>query len=82
MIPVIDFKSETLLEEIRKAYTTVGFAVFINTLSNKNQTTMNVWFALMKEFFKQDLKRFHSKGGGRESTQRFSYLLTFAHFPT
>jgi len=56
MIPVIDFKSETLLEEIRKAYTTVGFAVFINTLSNKNQTTMNVWFALMKEFFEQDLK--------------------------
>tara|TARA_B110000444_G_scaffold259956_1_gene305331 strand:+ start:1125 stop:1982 length:858 start_codon:yes stop_codon:yes gene_type:complete len=56
MIPVIDFKSKTLLEEIRKAYTTVGFAVFTNTLSNKDQTTMNVWFTLMKEFFKQDLK--------------------------
>jgi hypothetical protein len=37
MIPVIDFKSKTLLEEIRKAYTTVGFAVFINTLNNKDQ---------------------------------------------
>jgi len=57
MIPVIDFKSETLLEEIRKAYTTVGFAVFINTLNNKDQTTMNVWFDLMKEFFKQDLEQ-------------------------
>jgi len=57
MIPVIDFKSKTLLEEIRKAYTTVGFAVFINTLNNKDQTTMNVWFDLMKEFFKQDLEQ-------------------------
>jgi len=57
MIPVIDFKSKTLLKEIRKAYTTVGFAVFINTLNNKDQTTMNVWFDLMKEFFKQDLEQ-------------------------
>ena len=57
MIPVIDFKSKTLLEEIRKAYTTVGFAVFINTLNNKDETTMNVWFDLMKEFFKQDLEQ-------------------------
>lgn len=27
-VPIIDFKSESVLDEIRKAYTTVGFAVF------------------------------------------------------
>ena len=57
MIPVIDFKSSNILEEIRKAYTTVGFAVFTNTLQDKDQTTMNIWFDLMKEFFKQDLEK-------------------------
>ena len=56
MIPVIDFKSSNILEKIRKAYTTVGFAVFTNTLSDKDQTTMNVWFDLMKEFFNNDLE--------------------------
>ena len=56
MIPVIDFKSSNVLEKIRKAYTTVGFAVFTNTLSDKDQTTMNVWFNLMKEFFNNDLE--------------------------
>jgi basic membrane lipoprotein Med (substrate-binding protein (PBP1-ABC) superfamily) len=38
MIPVIDFKSETVLDEIREAYTTVGFAVFTNTLNNTRPT--------------------------------------------
>ena len=51
MIPVIDFKSESVLEEIREAYTTVGFAVFTNTLDSTEQATMNGWFDLMKEFF-------------------------------
>ena len=37
MIPVIDFQSTTVLEEIRKAYTTVGFAVFTNTLNKQDQ---------------------------------------------
>ena len=54
MIPVIDFQSKTVLEEIREAYTTVGFAVFTNTLQNKDQQTMKIWFDLMKGFFEQD----------------------------
>jgi hypothetical protein len=37
MIPVIDFKKDNVLEEIRKAYTTVGFAVFKNALSESDQ---------------------------------------------
>ncbi len=56
MIPVIDFNSETVLDEIREAYTTVGFAVFSNTLSNSEQTAMDKWFDLMKEFFELDIR--------------------------
>lgn len=56
MIPVIDFNSETVLDEIREAYTTVGFAVFSNTLSNSEQTAMDKWFDLMKEFFELDVR--------------------------
>jgi hypothetical protein len=44
MIPVIDFNSETVLDEIREAYTTVGFAVFTNTLNQQDQQTMKDWF--------------------------------------
>ena len=51
MIPVIDFNSETVLDEIREAYTTVGFAVFTNTLSNYDQIMMAIWFDDMKKFF-------------------------------
>lgn len=51
MIPVIDFKSETVLDEIREAYTTVGFAVFTNCLSEVDQAIMDLWFTKMKEFF-------------------------------
>ena len=54
MIPVIDFKSETVLDEIREAYTTVGFAVFQNALSDKDQNTMKSWWNLMQGFFEQD----------------------------
>ena len=56
MIPVIDFQSKTALEEIREAYTTVGFAVFINALSQPEQTTMNSWFDLMRQFFELDIE--------------------------
>ena len=35
MIPVIDFNSESVLDEIREAYTTVGFAVFSNALNKE-----------------------------------------------
>ena len=51
MIPVIDFTSETVLDEIREAYTTVGFAVFTDTLSRKDQDTMKEWWKLMQGFF-------------------------------
>ena len=51
MIPVIDFQSESVLEEIREAYTTVGFAVFTNALSALDKNIMNSWFDNMKEFF-------------------------------
>ena len=36
-VPIIDFKSESVLDEIRKAYTTVGFAVFTNTLASEDK---------------------------------------------
>jgi len=55
MIPVIDFTSETVLDEIREAYTTVGFAVFINALNKQDQTDMTVWWKLMREFFELNL---------------------------
>ena len=55
MIPVIDFNSETVLDEIREAYTTVGFAVFTNTLNQEDQQTMKDWFDYMKQFFELDL---------------------------
>src|SRR6056300_1460086 len=55
MIPVIDFNSETVLDEIREAYTTVGFAVFTNTLNTQDQQTMKDWFDYMKQFFELDL---------------------------
>ncbi len=54
MIPVIDFKSESVLDEIREAYTTVGFAVFTNSLNKQEQTDMTVWWKLMQDFFKID----------------------------
>ena len=56
MIPVIDFQSETVLEEIREAYTTVGFAVFKNCLHTQDQQTMRYWFKKMKKFFELDLE--------------------------
>jgi len=54
MIPVIDFKSESVLDEIREAYTTVGFAVFTNSLNKQEQTDMTVWWKLMQDFFDID----------------------------
>tara|TARA_Y100000389_G_C17450910_1_gene514735 strand:- start:1499 stop:2359 length:861 start_codon:yes stop_codon:yes gene_type:complete len=54
MIPVIDFTSESVLEEIREAYTTVGFAVFTNALNKQDQTDMTVWWKLMQDFFDID----------------------------
>jgi len=56
MIPVIDFQSETVLEEIREAYTTVGFAVLKNCLHTQDQQTMRYWFKKMKKFFELNLE--------------------------
>jgi len=56
MIPVIDFESETVLDEIREAYTTVGFAVFKNCLTVRDQQTMRYWFKKMKKFFELELE--------------------------
>ncbi len=50
MIPVIDFQSKTVLEDIREAYTTVGFAVFTDALHTKDQDTMKSWWKLMQRF--------------------------------
>ena len=51
MIPVIDFQSKTVLEEIREAYTTVGFAVFTDALNRQDQNDMKAWWKLMQDFF-------------------------------
>src|SRR6056300_763916 len=51
MIPVIDFQSKTVLEDIREAYTTVGFAVFQHALSDQDQNDMKCWWKLMQDFF-------------------------------
>jgi isopenicillin N synthase-like dioxygenase len=56
MIPVIDFREAKLLEKIREAYTTVGFAVFTNSLLPNDEKIMNEWFEQMKSFFQLDLK--------------------------
>lgn len=54
MIPVIDYNSDTILEEIREAYTTVGFAVFQHALNDRDQAHMKEWWTLMRQFFDQD----------------------------
>ena len=56
MIPIIDFKESNVLSQIENAYTTVGFAVFTNALSNTEQTDMNCWFDGMKSFFALDME--------------------------
>ena len=51
MIPVIDFKGPNVLDKIEEAYTTVGFAVFTNCLTEYEKTSMLVWSNKMKQFF-------------------------------
>lgn len=53
MIPIIDYNSKNILDEIEKAYTTVGFAVFQHALNDKDQDTMKQWWSVMKGFFEQ-----------------------------
>ena len=56
MIPVIDLKARDAFGQIRRAYTTVGFAVFTNCLSSNEQSDMSCWFDEMKLFFDLDLE--------------------------
>ena len=56
MIPIIDFKSKNVLDDIEQAYTTVGFAVFKNCLSEQERTALNYWFIAMKQFFELSLE--------------------------
>jgi len=63
MIPVIDLKSDTALQQIEEAYTTIGFAVFTNYFTPQEQTTYHTWFDTMKQFFELDL----------ETKQRYPY---------
>ena len=56
MIPVIDFTDTKLLDKIREAYTTVGFAVFTNSLPKNDKKIMNEWFEQMKSFFQLELE--------------------------
>ena len=37
MIPIIDFKSKNVLDDIEQAYTTVGSPVFKNTYPNRKE---------------------------------------------
>jgi len=66
MIPVIDLTAKDALDCINKAYTTVGFAVFVNALNDTEQLVMNTWFEDMKAFFKLpvEIKKKYSYNGG------------------
>ena len=57
MIPVIDFKGPNVLNKIEEAYTSVGFAVFTNCLTSCEQTSMESWSKIMKEFFNLPLEK-------------------------
>ena len=57
MIPVIDFKGPNVLDKIKEAYTTVGFAVFTNCLTSHEQDSMEAWSETMKEFFSLPLEK-------------------------
>lgn len=57
MIPVIDFKGPNVLNKIEEAYTSVGFAVFTNCLTSYEQTSMESWSKIMKEFFNLPLEK-------------------------
>ena len=55
MIPVIDFQSPQALTQIETAYTTLGFAVFENALTQQSQLDITEWHQEMQKFFELDL---------------------------
>ena len=62
MIPIIDLNNNYALQHIEDAYTTVGFAVFINAFSTKQQHVFDLWFDQMKAFFELDIATKNSYG--------------------
>ena len=76
MIPVIDFKGPNVLDKIKEAYTTVGFAVFTNCLTSHEQDSMEAWSEKMKEFFNLSLeKKMQYAYEGTESNIGYTMLL-------
>ena len=51
MIPVIDLNSSYANQHIEDAYTSVGFAVFTNSLTQIEKSDIISWFSEMKAFF-------------------------------
>jgi isopenicillin N synthase-like dioxygenase len=67
-IPIIDFRSKTCIEEMHRAYTTCGFAVFTNVY-NEWLSEFQDWKHLMEEFFQLplDVKKKYTYSGVRGS---------------
>ena len=67
-IPIIDFRSKTCIEEMHRAYTTCGFAVFTNVY-NEWLSEFQDWKQLMEEFFQLplDVKKKYTYSGVRGS---------------
>jgi isopenicillin N synthase-like dioxygenase len=69
MIPIIDFRFEDdCVEEMHKAYTTCGFAVFTNVY-NEWLSEFQDWGKLMEEFFQLplDVKKKYAYSGVKEN---------------
>jgi len=69
MIPIIDFRfKQSCIEEMYKAYTTTGFAVFTHVYDNW-LSEFNDWKQLMEEFFQLplDVKQQYAYSGVKEN---------------
>ena len=62
MIPIIYLNDEHVLQHIEDAYTTVGFAVFLNAFNAKQRHVFDLWFDQMKAFFELDIDIKNSYG--------------------
>lgn len=74
MIPVIDFRGSNVLEEIDKAYSTVGFAVFKHALGEQDQNDMKSWWKLMQDFFELEQKTKNSYKYQAENNLGYSVM--------
>ena len=68
MIPIIDFRSENCIEEMRNAYTTCGFAVFTHVYDEWLSEFAD-WKLLIGEFFELplDAKKQYAYSGVKEN---------------